>query len=221
MGWFIADALSEVFQGSDAYAAASRRVWSEFDPDTRTFLPNESMLEPVDREVLANLLLVRFEKECDVSVTPKQRRYSEPACAVIRTAFAGTTLAISDEEIDHVIPFDARVGKRFPVAINHPANLMPAPKRLNSGRREAFLPTYVRGLSAADQALLRARLMVDISLADEHRLDSDLAFRGFLLLRWREICILVLGQIGQSPFASPQQLSDFVDEEIIERLAPV
>ena len=137
--------VEERFQGGDAYSNASARVWDVFDTEHAQFLPNELMLGPVPRERIASALARLFDDEAAVQATPKQRRISDRASAVVRMAYSNVPYVIASEEVDHVTPFERRNAADFPVAINHPANLMPLARSINAKRKDRYLSQVSRG----------------------------------------------------------------------------
>ena len=218
VAWFLRDVLAEDFQGSDAYSNAAKRVWSEFDADNRRWQPSEAMLHSPSADEILALCADRFRKEMDVTATPKRRRYSEAACAILRVAYAGTTLTIAEEEIDHVVPFDARNGRTFAVAINHGANLMPIPKRLNGGRRDAFLPTFVERLGDEDVLAVTERLITPLADAGASSLADPAAFRSFLLGRWSALVKAILSLLRLPGASTSQEIDSLVEVAIVDSL---
>ncbi len=222
VGWFLVDGLSEAFQGGDAYAEAAQRVWNVFDSETGTFTPNEAMLTNVDKESVATQLGLRFRKEFQVQQTPKQRRYSEPGCVALRVAYSALTQAISGEELDHVIPFDARNSAQFAIPINHPANLMLLRKTLNSGRREKFLPVYLStgSVTEDDRKEVLTRLFVPYEQASADTLVSVDAFRTFLASRWIELSKRVVIALDHPSLQHQDEIDRFVEDAIVPLLSP-
>lgn len=204
IGWFLRDVLKEEFQGSDAYANAAARVWSVFDRDNATFTPNPAMLGHAAADELSSLLQDQFDQDFDVAATPKQRRYSESACAILRVAYSKAPPHINDEEIDHVIPFDLRRNRNFPVAINHPANLMPLKKRINGKRGDRTLDVFVNDASVAvgDKSEATERLLIDVASCGPTVLANRDAYRDFLEDRYRKLCAFALEATGIEDFAN-------------------
>lgn len=213
IGWFLRDVLREDFQGSDAYANAAARVWLDFDRQNFTCSPNPAMLGPAAADELSSLLQERFLQELDVAVTPKQRRYSESTCAILRVAYSKASPSINDEEIDHVLPFELRRNRNFPVAINHPANLMPLKKRINGTRRERTLDDFFADASiqASDKSEIAERLFVDVGICGQSVLMTRDSFRIFLEDRYRELCAYALEATGIADFAS----RDLANQEVL------
>ncbi len=190
VGWFLLDVLQEEFQGSDAYANAAARVWSVFDRENATFTPNPAMLGHASGDDLSAALQSRFHQEFDIAATPKQRRYSEAACAILRVAYSAAPPNINDEEIDHVLPFDLRQSCSFPVPINHPANLMPLKKRLNGKRADRTLDVFVGddAIPQTDRDEARERVLIEPALCGVAVLGSRDAFRTFTQMRYKTLC---------------------------------
>ena len=205
IGWFMRDVLQEEFQGSDAYANASARVWVVFDRENANFTPNPAMLSPAAPDELSSLIQERFEREFQVAATPNQRRYSEAACAILRVAYSQAPPHITDEEIDHVLPFELRRKRSFPVAINHPANLMPIKKRINGKRKDRTIDVFVAevDLAAADKSEVVERLFIDPATCGSSVLETRDSYREFLEHRYREICGYALQAMGIADFANP------------------
>jgi len=202
VGWLLADILQEEFQGSDAYTNAAARVWSVFDRESGTFNANPLMLGHANGGELVSLLQNQFKQECDVAATPKQRRYSEAACAILRMAYSAAPPQINDEEIDHVIPFDLRKGRSFPVAINHPGNLMPLKKRINGKRGAVTLDIFLQEntVSDTDKNEATARVLIDVKSCEIGVLESRDRFRRFLESRYRALSSYALLASGIPDF---------------------
>lgn len=204
IGWFLRDVLREEFQGSDAYSNAAARVWSVFDRENATFTPNPAMLGQAAADELSSLLQDQFGQEFEVSATPKQRRYSESACAVLRVAYSKAPPHINDEEIDHVLPFDLRRNRNFPVAINHPGNLMPLRKRINGKRGDRTLDVFVAdpNVDSGDKSEATERLLTDPADCGPTALANRDAYRTFLESRYRKLCAFALEATGIEDFAT-------------------
>ena len=194
VGWFLRDVLQEEFQGSDAYTNAAKRVWRTFDREESQFTPNHAMLTSADGEELNSLLESRFYLELEVSATPKQRRYSEAACAIVRVAYSGSGLSINDEEIDHVLPFDLRLNRSYAVPINHPANLMPLKKRLNGKRSDRTLDVFLAddSIAEADRQEALDRVLIDPEYCSDSAIQSLESFQEFAERRYRVLGALAL-----------------------------
>lgn len=127
--WYLADAVTSPFKGSDAYAYTSQRVWTSFASRT----PNPAMSGPVEWVRLTGLVKDYVTVGLEVDNTPQQRRLDQPGTgALLRFAYTGMQM-VSNEDRDHVIP--VAVLRTLPGApANHLGNWMPLNRTDNRSR---------------------------------------------------------------------------------------
>jgi hypothetical protein len=178
--WYLHDAVTSPFKGSEASTNISVRVWSNFSQKQ----PNADMTSPVPLGRLSELVKRYVEDSLIVDATPANRTLSQPgAGALLRLIYTGQT-PNSDEDRDHVVPVAVfRVLDKAPGS--HVANWMPLNKSDNR-RRGSALWADCWGDRAFDphRAEIERHLFVPPLSVDDSVVESTEAFVSFLRRRF-------------------------------------
>ncbi len=199
--WYLLDAVTSPFKGSDAYANASQRVWSSFQQRTT----NNAMCSPVEWARLSDSVRNYVEDGLQVESTPQRRRLDQPGTgALLRLTYTGMHM-VSNEDRDHVIPIS--VLQALPGApANHLANWMPLNRTDNRSRGASLWPSCIDERRFDERRTeIKKLLLVEPEMCGPAAISSLQAFSDFLVMRYNEMVPKIVANLNHSQVTSTQE----------------